>query len=101
MGLFEDRSSHLNDNSMDQDVFRLAPHGCDVVFTRYNAGTFNALVSNKRRTKQLVVSGRVLLETENEQRCHATGDWFEIEEHSDHSIHYTENSSLIEFWFDT
>lgn len=100
MSLFNDRSSHLNSGSPEKDIFRLSPHGCDVMFTRYEQSTRTGAKTNKRRTKQLLVSGSLCLYTGTESYHYKTGDWFEIEEQLEHHIHYKSDCSLIEFWFD-
>lgn len=100
MSLFQNKSDYFLKGEDQLDVFHLGAHGCDVLFTRYEADTAITAATNATHCKCLIVQGSVSLCLNQETRRFKTGDWFEIPRHTDYSMLYEGDCSIIEFWFD-
>ena len=100
MSLFQNKSDYFLKGEDQLDVFHLGAHGCDVMFSRYEAGTYVNAASNAAHSKCLVVQGQLSLSLNGETRHFQTGDWFEIPKHCEHDLTYNTECSIIEFWFD-
>ena len=100
MSLFQPKESFFSGNAPEDEVFRLGPHGCEVMFTSYDKGTIVGPSINTLRTKHIIISGVVAVEKDGETRTYRTGDFFEIPKQIEHTLHYHQDCSIIEFWFD-
>ncbi|MGB3623508.1 hypothetical protein FT643_21040 [Ketobacter sp. MCCC 1A13808] len=100
MSLFQDKSDYFLKGDDQLDVFHLRPHGCDVMFSHYEADTQNLSVSNSTQCKCLVIQGSVSLNLNQNQQDFTTGEWFEIPANTLHDVHYLTDCSIIEFWFE-
>jgi len=100
MSLFQPKESFHSGNALEDEVFRLGTHGCEVMFTSYARGTVVGPSINTHRTKHLIISGSVEVNLEGSLSRHQTGEWFEIPQHQEHKITYLKDCSIIEFWFD-
>lgn len=100
MSLFQNKSDYFLKGEDQLDVFHLGPHGCDVMFSRYESGTSIASAINTTNCKCLVVQGTLSLTINNNVTRINTGDWFEIHHHTEHDLQYESDCSIIEFWFD-
>jgi len=101
MSLFQNKSDYFLKGEDQLDVFHLGTHGCDVMFSRYEAGTDVYAATNPNHSKCLVVQGRIKVTIHDRDCYYNTGDWFEIPRHTEYDIHYETGCSIIEFWFDT
>ncbi|RLT93252.1 hypothetical protein [Ketobacter sp.] len=100
MSLFQNKSDYFLKGEDQLDVFHLGPHGCDVMFSRYEAGTEVHSATNSTLSKCLVVQGRLTVTQQGLTRHYGTGDWYEVPAMTEHDIHYLSDCSIIEFWFD-
>ena len=100
MSLFQPKESFHNGSSPEDEVFRLGPHGCEVMFTSYQKDSVVGPSINTHRTKHVIISGSVAVSLDNKVCKYETGDWFEIPEQQEHQITYLSDCSIIEFWFD-
>ena len=100
MSLFQPKESFFSGTAPKDEVFRLGPHGCEVMFTSYDKGTVVGPSINTSRTKHIIISGRVEVNLEGNTRHYRTGDFFEIPSQQEHTIRYHQDCSVIEFWFD-
>ena len=100
MSLFQNKSDYFLKGEDQLDVFHLGPHGCDVMFSRYEAGTEVNSATNSAHSKCLVVQGQLIVTIQNQSHHFGTGDWFEIPGHTEHNVLYQSDCSIIEFWFD-
>lgn len=100
MSLFQPKESFHSGNSPNDEVFRLSPHGCEVMFTSYLKGSVVGPSINTHRTKHVLISGTVEVNIEGSTKRYQTGEWFEIPCQIEHTINYTQDCSVIEFWFD-
>lgn len=100
MSLFQNKSDYFLKGEDQLDVFHLGPHGCDVMFSRYEADTAVNTAINAVNCKCLVVQGTLSLTIDQHRTHYQTGDWFEIPRHTEYDLHYNSDRSIIEFWFD-
>ncbi len=100
MSLFQPKESFFSGNAPKDEVFRLGPHGCEVMFTSYDKGTIVGPSINTNRTKHIIISGLVEVNLEGNTRTYRTGDSFEIPSQKEHTVRYQQDCSVIEFWFD-
>lgn len=100
MSLFQSKSDYFLKGEDQLDVFHLGAHGCDVMFSRYEAGLTIDSATNSTHCKCLIVQGTLCIEMDQNRRNYQTGDWFEIPGHTEYSVLYESDCSIIEFWFD-
>ena len=100
MSLFQPKETFHNGNSPDDEVFRLAPHGCEVMFTCYEKNSVVGPSINTRHAKHLIISGSVDVTVDGVNKQYKTSEWFEIPGQKEHQIKYLSDCSIIEFWFD-
>lgn len=100
MSLFQSKSDYFLKGDDQLDVFHLRPHGCDVMFSHYEADTRLSSANNPNQCKCLVVQGSVSIRLNKTSRDYITGEWFEIPSNVEHDIYYNTDCSIIEFWFD-
>ena len=100
MSLFQNKSDYFLKGEDQLDIFHLGPHGCDVMFSRYEAGTEVNATTNATHSKCLVVQGKLTVSLQGHTHHYSTGDWYEIPSHTEHDIRYQSDCSIIEFWFD-
>ena len=100
MSLFQNKSDYFLKGDDQLDVFHLGAHGCDVMFSRYEAGTEVNAATNPNHSKCLVIQGRLKVRFHDQDCYYTTGDWFEIPSHTEYDISYESDCSIIEFWFD-
>lgn len=100
MSLFQPKESFFSGNAPHDDVFRLGRHGCEVMFTSYEKDTMVGPSINRSRTRHSIIHGRVEVTLNGNTRKYSTGESFEIPAQQEHTIRYSQNCSIIEFWFD-
>ncbi len=100
MSLFQNKSDYFLKGEDQIDVFHLGPHGCDVMFSRYEAGTEVKATANASHSRCLIVQGELTVSCQDISQHYCTGDWFEVPCHIEHDILYQTDCSIIEFWFD-
>lgn len=100
MSLFQPKESFHNGNAPSDEVFRLSPYGCEVMFTSYHKGTIVGPSINTHRTKHLIISGSIQVTLNGLTKHYQTGEWFEIPGQTEHTITYNQDCCTIEFWFD-
>ncbi|MDX1693235.1 MAG: hypothetical protein R3208_05685 [Ketobacteraceae bacterium] len=100
MSLFQPKESFFNGSAPEDEVFRLGPHGCEVMFTSYSKGTVVGPSINTLRTKHIIINGTVVVDMKGTTKTYRTGESFEIPRQCEHRLHYQQDCSIIEFWFD-
>lgn len=99
MSLFQNKSDYFLKGDDHLDVFHLRPHGCDVMFSHYEANTTAQDACNSTHCKCLLIQGKLALELDGKVKEVQTGEWFEIPAQAEHQINYLSDCSVIEFWF--
>jgi len=93
MSLFQQRSEEA------LDVFHLSAHGCDVVFSQYDAGDHEGPRQNARPCRNLIVRGQVRVRLQNQETTYHSDEWFEVPGGISHHIDFLDDCDIIEFWF--
>jgi len=99
MSLFQSRFSSYTKGDDSLDVVHLGAHGCDVMFSSYDAGTCIQSSSNAGKFRGRIINGKLTLTIGQQVTHHQSGSWFEIPARVQHSLHYNSNCDIIEFWF--
>lgn len=97
MSLFQDKAEFLAQGDETLDVFHLAPHGCDVMFSQYSEGTSTECQDDS--AKILIIDGHVTLHKGDRSIDYHTGDWYEIPASKSYEITFHGDCAVIEFWF--
>ena len=83
------------------DAFRLAAEGCEVLFASYPAGTSIPPHTHPSRNVGVITEGALYLATGGEERRYGPGEWYLLEPNEEHAARFEEDTSEIEFWFET
>lgn len=83
------------------DAFKLAAQGCDVLFASYPAGTDIPEHSHETANVGVITQGELILIVEGKEQRYASGDWYQVAAHQLHAARFEQETSEIEFWFET
>lgn len=100
MSLFQPRTNYYESNAITRDIVHLGAHGCDAIFTSYQADTLYSSLINIAKTRHIVIHGCVKLSIKGQNILYRAGDSFEIPAETEHGVHYISDCSIIEFWFE-
>lgn len=81
------------------DAYKLGADKFDVLFAQYPAGTDIPTHQHDTENIGVVTSGCLQLETGGETRLFKPGDWYHLVPCQTHAARFTEDTQLIEFWF--
>lgn len=81
------------------DAYKLEAKESEVLFASYPAGT--SILSHTHDTDNhgVITRGELLLTMNGTTTRVATGDWYHVPAHVEHSAHFDIDTDEIEFWF--
>jgi quercetin dioxygenase-like cupin family protein len=83
------------------DAYRLAAHGCEVLFATYPAGTSISPHRHPTNNVGVITKGELLLTIGEERTTYGPGQWYHVPANVEHAAEFATDSAEIEFWFET
>jgi quercetin dioxygenase-like cupin family protein len=81
------------------DAYKLEAKDSDVLFASYPAGTSIPSHTHDTDNHGVITRGELLLTMKGTTIRVATGDWYHVPAHVEHSAHFEVETDEIEFWF--
>jgi quercetin dioxygenase-like cupin family protein len=81
------------------DAYRLAAHGCDVLFASYPAGTTIAPHRHDTNNVGVITKGALIVTIDGDTQTFTVGQWYRIAAGVEHAAQFDVDSAEIEFWF--
>jgi quercetin dioxygenase-like cupin family protein len=81
------------------DAYKLEAKDSDVLFASYPAGTSIPPHSHETDNHGVITRGELILTMDGATTRVATGDWYHVPAHAEHSAEFEVDTDEIEFWF--
>jgi quercetin dioxygenase-like cupin family protein len=81
------------------DAYKLEASGSDVLFASYPAGTSIPSHSHDTDNHGVITRGELILTMNGTETRIATGSWYHVPAHVEHSARFDVETDEIEFWF--
>lgn len=83
------------------DAYQLDANDCKVLFASYPAGTQIDAHTHPTDNVGVITAGRLFLTMDSATVEYGPGDWYRVPANASHAARFEEETSEIEFWFDS